>query len=99
MKPLAVDVVAQAIRTNPRDTAAGTLSERYLRALHAAGYVVKDRDEEIFAAIDRLPDPNGEVMSVQEAGSGFKAARPSVESDPAVTLDCPGPATLKQPKG
>ncbi len=42
---LAVDVVAQAIRVNPRDLAAGTLAERYLRALHAAGYVVKPRDE------------------------------------------------------
>lgn len=42
---LAVDVVANAIRSNPRDIAAGTLAERYLRALHAAGYVVKTREE------------------------------------------------------
>ena len=42
--PLAVDVLAQAIRVNPRDVAAGTLAERYLRALHAASYKVVSRD-------------------------------------------------------
>lgn len=42
--PLAVDVLAQAIRVSPRDTGAATLAERYLRALHAAGYLVKQRD-------------------------------------------------------
>ena len=41
---LAVDVLANAIRSNPRTLGAGTLAERYLRALHAAGYIVKERD-------------------------------------------------------
>ena len=41
---LAVDVLANAIRANERKLAAGTLAERYLRALHVAGYVVKERD-------------------------------------------------------
>lgn len=41
---LAVDVLANAIRSNPKNIAAGALAERYLRALHAAGYVVKERD-------------------------------------------------------
>ena len=44
---LAVDVMANAIRANERNLAAGTLAERYLRALHAAGYVVKKREQEI----------------------------------------------------
>mgnify|MGYP000671024164 CR=1 FL=1 len=39
-KPLAVDVIAQAVRTNPRTLAAGELAERYIRALNAAGYVI-----------------------------------------------------------
>ena len=40
---LAVDVLANAIRANPHTTKMGaaTLAERYLRALHAAGYVIK----------------------------------------------------------
>lgn len=42
---LAVDVVANAIRASERTLAAGTLAERYLRALHAAGYLVVKRDE------------------------------------------------------
>lgn len=45
MKPLAIDVLANAIRGNPRTLAAGALAERYLRALHAAGYVVTARPE------------------------------------------------------
>src|SRR3990167_6662625 len=38
--PMAVDVIAQAIRTNPRTLAAGELAERYVAALVRAGYVV-----------------------------------------------------------
>jgi len=46
MKPLAVDVIAQAIRINPKTIAAGELAERYVRALHDAGYVIiKDRSD------------------------------------------------------
>jgi hypothetical protein len=58
MKPLAVDVLANAIRGNPRTLAAGALAERYLRALHAAGYLVKERD----------PSPSTEAM---DAGSHY----------------------------
>lgn len=61
MKPLAVDVVAQAIRTNPRTLAAGELAERYLRALYAAGYVVKDRETYTAA--------NGEELPIGAAGT------------------------------
>jgi ribosomal protein S8 len=44
---LAVDVLANAIRSNPHTTriAASTLAERYLRALHAAGYIVAKRTD------------------------------------------------------
>lgn len=44
---LAVDVLANAIRANPHTTkvAAAALAERYLRALHAAGYLVVKREE------------------------------------------------------
>jgi hypothetical protein len=42
---LAVDVLANAIRANERNLAAGTLAERYLRALHAGGYLVTKREE------------------------------------------------------
>jgi hypothetical protein len=47
VKPLAVDVIAQAIRSNPpsKTMAASTLAERYLLALHAAGYVVTPRPD------------------------------------------------------
>lgn len=38
--PLAIDVIAQAIRANPKTLAAGELAERYVAALHAAGYVI-----------------------------------------------------------
>lgn len=56
--PLAVDVVAQAIRVNPRDVAAGTLAERYLRSLHAANYKVIDRAvyDDILAALKRMTE-------------------------------------------
>ena len=43
---LVVDVIADAIRSHPRSLGAGTLAERYLRALHAAGYEVRKRDEQ-----------------------------------------------------
>jgi hypothetical protein len=44
--PLAVDVIAQAIRTNPRTLAAGALAARYIDALRKAGYVIiKDRTD------------------------------------------------------
>lgn len=39
-KPLAIDVIAQAIRTNPRTLGAGELAERYVKALHNAGYAI-----------------------------------------------------------
>ena len=43
---LAVDVIAQAVRVNPRTLAAGELAERYVAALHKAGYVIiKDRTD------------------------------------------------------
>lgn len=54
---LAVDVVANAIRANPRDIAAGTLAERYLRALHAAGYRVIKRDTEHAVSSDGEQPP------------------------------------------
>lgn len=46
MTTLAVDVIAQAIRINPSDIAAGVLAERYVKALHEAGYIIiKDRTD------------------------------------------------------
>ena len=55
MHPLAVDVLAQAIRVNDREIAAGTLAERYLRALHAAGYIVKHRTDTNPGSTDQHP--------------------------------------------
>jgi hypothetical protein len=54
-KSLAVDVLAQAIRINPRTFGAGELAERYIQALHDAGYVV---------ICDRM-DPEGGIPGRQ----------------------------------
>lgn len=45
-RPMAVDVIAQAIRAQPRTTGAGALAEHCMVALLRAGYVViKDRTD------------------------------------------------------
>jgi hypothetical protein len=61
VKPLAVDVIAQAIRSNPpsKTMAASTLAERYLSALYAAGYIVTPRPDGNQAQLKERALPRG----------------------------------------